>query len=100
MRDFRASPNIRFCSIKDFRELCHAVGAKMEQAVALNAWGGRMRLKMPWWSGNLFGEQAVFLPSGAELTIYAFITASWIARQWRTRFGRDVTNCFNGVSMS
>ena len=38
MRDFRASPNIRFCSIKDFRELCHAAGAKMEQAVAPNAW--------------------------------------------------------------
>ena len=38
MRDFRASPNIRFCTIKDFRELCHAAGAKMEQAVVLNAW--------------------------------------------------------------
>jgi methionine biosynthesis protein MetW len=57
------TPNIHFCSIKDFRELCHAVGAKMEQAIALNAWGGRMRLKMPWWFWNLFGEQAVFLLS-------------------------------------
>jgi methionine biosynthesis protein MetW len=57
------TPNIHFCSIKDFRALCHAAGAKMEQAVALNAWGGRMRLKMPWWFWNLFGEQAVFLLS-------------------------------------
>jgi methionine biosynthesis protein MetW len=57
------TPNIHFCSIKDFRELCHAAGAKMVQAVALNAWGGRMRLKMPWWFWNLFGEQAVFLLS-------------------------------------
>ena len=57
------TPNIHFCSIKDFRELCRAVGAKMEQAVALNAWGGRIRLKMPWWFWNLFGEQAVFLLS-------------------------------------
>jgi methionine biosynthesis protein MetW len=57
------TPNIHFCSIKDFRELCHAAGAKMEQAVALNAWGSRMRLKMPWWFWNLFGEQAVFLLS-------------------------------------
>jgi hypothetical protein len=32
----------------------------MEEAVALNAWGRRMRLKMPWWFWNLFGEQAVF----------------------------------------
>jgi hypothetical protein len=43
--------------------LCRVAGAKMEQAVALNAWGGRMRLKMPWWFWNLFGEQAVFLLS-------------------------------------
>jgi len=57
------TPNIHFCSIKDFRDLCFAVGAKMEQAVALNPWGGRMRLKMPWWFWNLFGEQAVFLLS-------------------------------------
>src|SRR5215471_2588357 len=28
------------------------------------------------------------------------ITASWIARQWRTRFGCAVTNCLSGVSMS
>ena len=40
-----------------------STGAKMEQAVALNAWGRRMRLKMPWWFWNLFGEQAVFLLS-------------------------------------
>jgi hypothetical protein len=39
----------------------NAAGAKMEQAVALNAWGRRLRLKMPWWFWNLFGEQAVFL---------------------------------------
>jgi methionine biosynthesis protein MetW len=57
------TPNIHFCSIKDFRELCFAVGAKMDQAVALNAWGRQMRLKMPWWFWNLFGEQAVFLLS-------------------------------------
>ena len=57
------TPNIHFCSIKDFRELSNAVGARMERAVALNAWGSRMRLKMPWWFWNLFGEQAVFLLS-------------------------------------
>jgi len=57
------TPNIHFCSIKDFRQLCLVSGAKMEQAVALNAWGRRMRLKMPWWFWNLFGEQAVFLLS-------------------------------------
>lgn len=57
------TPNIHFCSIKDFRDLCLAVGARMDEAVALNAWGRQMRLKMPWWFWNLFGEQAVFLLS-------------------------------------
>src|SRR5271169_4446446 len=57
------TPNIHFCSIKDFRQLCGVAGAEMEEAVALNAWGRRMRLKMPWWFWNLFGEQAVFLLS-------------------------------------
>jgi SAM-dependent methyltransferase len=54
------SPNIHFCTIKDFRDLCAASGARMERAVALNAWGRRLRLAAPWWFWNLFGEQAVF----------------------------------------
>jgi hypothetical protein len=33
----------------------------MERAIALNAWGRRLRLTAPWWFWNLFGEQAVFL---------------------------------------
>jgi len=57
------SPNIHFCTIKDFRQLCHVVGAKMEKAVALNAWGRALRFNAPWWFWNLFGEQAVFLLS-------------------------------------
>ena len=55
------SPNIHFCTIKDFRDLCDEVGARMEKAVALNAWGKPLRLNAPWWFWNLFGEQAVFL---------------------------------------
>jgi len=57
------TPNIHFCTIKDFRELCQVVGAKMERAVALNAWGSPLRFIAPWWFWNLFGEQAVFLLS-------------------------------------
>jgi methionine biosynthesis protein MetW len=57
------TPNIHFCTIKDFRALCGAVGVKMERAIALNAWGRPLRLTMPWWFWNLFGEQAVFLLS-------------------------------------
>jgi methionine biosynthesis protein MetW len=57
------TPNIHFCTIKDFRDLCEAINAHMERAVALNAWGKPLRLTAPWWFWNLFGEQAVFLLS-------------------------------------
>ena len=57
------TPNLHVCTIKDFRDLCGVVGAKMERAVALNAWGTPLRLTAPWWFWNLFGEQAVFLLS-------------------------------------
>ena len=57
------TPNIHFCSIKDFRALCHVAGAKMEQAVALDPWGRPLRFNAPWWFWNLLGEQAVFLLS-------------------------------------
>ena len=33
------TPNIHFCTIKDFRELCTTVGIRMERALALDAWG-------------------------------------------------------------
>jgi methionine biosynthesis protein MetW len=55
------SPNIHFCTIKDFRELCHQLDARVERAVSLTAWGRKLRLMAPWWFWNLFGEQAVFL---------------------------------------
>jgi methionine biosynthesis protein MetW len=68
------TPNIHFCTIKDFRDLCDTVGAKMERARALDAWGRPLRLNAPWWFWNLFGEQAIFLlsrrhgkPNGASL---------------------------------
>ena len=43
-------------------------GAKMERALALNAWGTPLRFNAPWWFWNLFGEQAVFLLEQARLT--------------------------------
>ncbi|MEA2933976.1 MAG: hypothetical protein QOD74_622, partial [Variibacter sp.] len=52
------TPNIHFCTIKDFRQLCDAIGAKMGRAVALTAWGRALRFAAPWWFWNLFGEQA------------------------------------------
>src|SRR5512132_2218249 len=60
------SPNIHFCTIKDFVVLCDVIGAKMDRAVAFNAWGTPLRFNAPWWFWNLFGEQAVFLLSRRE----------------------------------
>jgi methionine biosynthesis protein MetW len=53
--------NIHFCTIKDFVELCDAIHVKMERAEALDLYGRPLRLRLPWWVWNLFGEQGVFL---------------------------------------
>ncbi|QPC85680.1 methionine biosynthesis protein MetW [Mesorhizobium sp. NBSH29] len=55
------TPNIHFCTIRDFVNLCDEVGATVESATALNAAGQRIGLSMPWWFWNFFGQQAVFL---------------------------------------
>ncbi len=55
------TPNIHFCTIRDFVRLCDEIGAVTERAVALNAAGGGIGVKAPWWFWNLFGQQAVFL---------------------------------------
>jgi methionine biosynthesis protein MetW len=57
------TPNIHLCTIKDFRGLCKDVGARVERAVALNAYGRKLGMSMPAFAQNLFGEQAVFLLS-------------------------------------
>jgi methionine biosynthesis protein MetW len=56
------TPNIHLCTIKDFLNLCDDVGAKVERAIALNAYGTKL-VAMPLFAQNLFGEQAVFLQS-------------------------------------
>jgi methionine biosynthesis protein MetW len=70
------SPNIHFCSIKDFRELCHVVGARMEKSVALDAWGRALRFNAPWWTWNLLGEQGVFLLSRRDRSAAALSGAA------------------------
>ncbi len=57
------TPNIHLCTINDFLGLCRDIGAKVERAVALNAYGRKMGVSMPFFMQNLFGEQAVFLLS-------------------------------------
>ncbi|MCP4384665.1 MAG: methionine biosynthesis protein MetW [Hyphomicrobiales bacterium] len=55
------TPNIHFCTIRDFVDLCDEIDAKIERAVALNGAGQRIALNAPWSFWNLFGQQAVFL---------------------------------------
>lgn len=57
------TPNIHFCTIRDFVELTRRIDAHMERAVAFNSSGRPVRLNAPWWFWNMFGEQAVFLLS-------------------------------------
>jgi methionine biosynthesis protein MetW len=55
------TPNIHFCTIRDFVGLVDVVGARMERAWALDGQGEPVRLPLPWWAWNLLGEQGVFL---------------------------------------
>ena len=55
------TPNIHFCTIRDFVELARSVDAVIERAEALSLSGRPVQVQAPWWFWNLFGEQAVFL---------------------------------------
>ncbi|WP_020173606.1 methionine biosynthesis protein MetW [Methyloferula stellata] len=54
------TPNIHFCTIRDFVSLVDEIGAKIERGVALDHFGTPLQLNLPWWVWNLFGEQGVF----------------------------------------
>lgn len=54
------TPNIHFCTIRDFVNLCDEIGATVEKAFALDGDGNRIAVSMPWWFWNFFGQQAVF----------------------------------------
>ena len=55
------TPNIHFCTIRDFVSLCDELNAEVEKAVALDRNGSPMRMTLPWAVWNMFGEQAVFM---------------------------------------
>ncbi len=57
------TPNIHYCTIKDFVALCARVDAQVEKAVSLNAYGKRLAISLPFAMQNLLGEQAIFLLS-------------------------------------
>jgi methionine biosynthesis protein MetW len=55
------TPNIHFCTIRDFVALCDELDTTIERAVALNGMGKPLSVNAPRRFWNLFGEQAVFL---------------------------------------
>ena len=55
------TPNIHFCTIRDFVNLCGDVQAKVEKSMVLDREGRRIGFNAPLWFWNLFGQQAVFL---------------------------------------
>jgi len=55
------TPNIHFCTIRDFVMLCREIDATIERSMVLKRSGERIAFNAPLWFWNLFGQQAVFL---------------------------------------
>jgi methionine biosynthesis protein MetW len=55
------TPNIHLCSIADFVELTHAIGAEVERALAVEEGGEVRELAAPGYWDNLTAEGAIFL---------------------------------------
>lgn len=54
------TPNIHMCSVRDFAELAHEIGLRVERAISLR--GTKARVVNPLAAGaNLLSEQAIFL---------------------------------------
>ena len=55
------TPNIHFCTIRDFVNLCREINATIETRLVLDQHGRRINFSAPMWFSNLFGDQAVFV---------------------------------------
>ncbi|MBD1546511.1 methionine biosynthesis protein MetW [Roseibium aggregatum] len=55
------TPNIHFCSLSDFVELCEELEATVVDTVILDGQGNKIPVRAPWWMWNIVAEQAVFL---------------------------------------
>ena len=54
------TPNIHFCTLRDFKALTDELGVRIDQSVILSGRGRRLG-GLPWGLLNLLGQQAVFL---------------------------------------
>ena len=55
------TPNIHFCTIKDFVSLCHEINATVEQSIAIKENGSTLGGNTPLFVKNLIGREAIFL---------------------------------------
>ncbi|TCT11802.1 methionine biosynthesis protein MetW [Tepidamorphus gemmatus] len=55
------TPNIHFCTIRDFVSLVHDLEARIERTIALDSRGRRLPDNASLSRLNIFGEQAIFL---------------------------------------
>lgn len=65
------TPNIHFCTIRDFHDLCKVLDAQIVRAVALDSSGQRIPPTGPDWYANFWGEQAVFLLKRPESWVHS-----------------------------
>jgi methionine biosynthesis protein MetW len=56
-----ATPNIHFCTIRDFVELAEDMGATIERAIVLDSEGHRLKEDASLTRRNILGEQAIFV---------------------------------------
>ncbi len=58
------TPNIHFCTIRDFVALCRELGLTVEQRIYVRATGEPAHFTGAGWLANVLGEQGVFMVSG------------------------------------
>lgn len=59
------TPNIHFCTIRDFLELCGGLGIRIDTAIALDRDGDVLPMSGAGWMANLFAAQGLFVLSRA-----------------------------------
>ena len=55
------TPNIHFCTIRDFVDLCHELEIVIEKSFSLDSTGRGKQVRNGYFNANLLGEQGVFL---------------------------------------
>lgn len=60
------TPNIHFCTVRDFEKLCSTINAKIEKEIAIDSRGNTTAVSSAYMLMNFFGEKAIFVLSKNE----------------------------------